>query len=98
MPNVTITIGDSQMFFVESTLSDDERDALLRQDKSALKDLPPDEAKKKEEELKKLDVRRAVDHDCAGEDGDGRDPGRRENPKTAAGSCEKRRHRRGPAG
>ena len=58
--HVTITIGDSQMFFVESTLSDDERDALLRQDKTALKDLPPDEAKKKEEELKKLDVRRAV--------------------------------------
>ena len=58
--HVTITLGDGQMFFVESSLSDDERESLLRQDKSALKDLPPDEAKKKEEELKKLDVRRAI--------------------------------------
>ena len=58
--HVTITIGDGQMFFVESTLSQEEREELLRQDKSKLKDLPPEEAKKKEEELKKLDVRTAV--------------------------------------
>jgi len=58
--HVTITIGDGQMFFVESTLSPDQREALLRQDKTVLKDLPPEEAKKKEEELKKLDVRTAI--------------------------------------
>jgi outer membrane protein assembly factor BamB len=58
--HVTITIGDGQMFFVESTLSTKQREDLLRQDKTALKDLPPEEAKKKEEELKKLDVRTAV--------------------------------------
>ena len=58
--HVTITIGEQQMFFVQSTLSQHEREALLRQDKAALKNLPPEEAKKKEEELKKLDVRTAV--------------------------------------
>ena len=58
--HVTITIGDGQMFFVESTISQDEREALLRQDKTALKNLGPEEAKKKEEELKSLDVRMAV--------------------------------------
>jgi len=58
--HVTITIGDGRMFFVESTLTQEERQAILRQDKTALKDLPPDEAQKKEEELKKLDVRTAV--------------------------------------
>jgi hypothetical protein len=58
--HVTITIGDGRMFFVESTLSQEQRQALLRQDKTALKDLPSDEAQKKEEELKKLDVRTAV--------------------------------------
>ena len=58
--HVTITIGDGRMFFVESTLSQEEREALLQQDKTALKDLPPEEAKKKEEELKRLDVRTAV--------------------------------------
>jgi outer membrane protein assembly factor BamB len=58
--HVTITIGDGRMFFVESTLSQEERKALLQQDKTALKDLPPEEAQKKEEELKKLDVRTAV--------------------------------------
>ena len=57
---VTITIGNGQMFFVESTLSPEQREDLLRQDKSALKNLPPEEAKKKEEELKKLDVRTAI--------------------------------------
>jgi outer membrane protein assembly factor BamB len=58
--HVTITVGDGQMFFVESTLSPNEREALLRQDKAALKDLLPAEAKKKEEELKRLDIRTAV--------------------------------------
>jgi outer membrane protein assembly factor BamB len=58
--HVTITIGDRRMYFVESTLSPAERDALLKQDKAVLKNLPPEEAKKKEEELKKLDVRTAV--------------------------------------
>lgn len=58
--HVTITIGDGRMFFVESTLSQEQREALLQQDKTALKDLLPEEAKKKEEELKKLDVRTAI--------------------------------------
>ncbi len=58
--HVTITIGGGQMFFVESTISQEEREALLRQDKTELKNLGPEEAKKKEEELKRLDVRMAI--------------------------------------
>jgi hypothetical protein len=58
--HVTITIGDGRMFFVESTISQDQREALLRQDKTAFKELSAEDAKKKEEELKKLDVRMAV--------------------------------------
>jgi outer membrane protein assembly factor BamB len=58
--HVTITIGDGQMFFVESTLSDKQREDLLTQDKEALKGLSPEEAKKKEAELKRLDVRTTV--------------------------------------
>ncbi|HUE72917.1 MAG TPA: PQQ-binding-like beta-propeller repeat protein [Pirellulaceae bacterium] len=58
--HVTITIGERRMYFVESTLSQSEREALLKQDKTALKDLSPEEAQKKVEELKKLDVRTAV--------------------------------------
>jgi len=58
--HVTITIGDGLIYFVESSISQEQRDALLRQDKTALKDLPPEEAKKKEAELKKYDVRMAV--------------------------------------
>jgi hypothetical protein len=58
--HVTITIGGGQMFFVESTISQEERDALLQQDKTALKNLGLEEAQKKEEELKKLDARMAI--------------------------------------
>lgn len=62
-PNImhtTITIGDGRMFFVESTISPEERQALLLQDKTALQNLSPEEAKKKEAELKKRDVRMAI--------------------------------------
>lgn len=58
--HVTIAIGDGRLFFIESTISQEERDALLRQDKSALKELSAEEAKKKEAELKALDARIVV--------------------------------------
>jgi outer membrane protein assembly factor BamB len=58
--DVTIAVDDGRMFFIESTITQKERDELLAADKSELKKLPPEEAKKKEEELKKLDVRRVV--------------------------------------
>ncbi|MGE3778693.1 MAG: PQQ-binding-like beta-propeller repeat protein, partial [Pirellulaceae bacterium] len=58
--HVTITIGDGQLFFVESTISQAEREALLRQDKTEFKKLDDEAAKRKEEELKQLDVRRVI--------------------------------------
>ncbi|MAV38258.1 MAG: hypothetical protein CMJ59_22695, partial [Planctomycetaceae bacterium] len=58
--HVTIAMSDQRMFFVESTISQEEREALLRQDKSELRKLKGEAAKRKAEELKQLDVRRAV--------------------------------------
>ena len=58
--HVTIALDDGRVFFIDSSISGAEREALLRQDKSELKNLGPEEAKKKEEELKKLDIRLAV--------------------------------------
>ena len=63
--HVTIAIGDGRVFFIDSSITREERDALLRQDKTALKKLGPEEAKKKEAELKALDVRLAVAVDAA---------------------------------
>ncbi len=58
--HVTIAIGEGRMYFVESTISVEEREAMLRADKTALKKLTGEAAKKKEAELKKIDARRAV--------------------------------------
>ena len=58
--HVTIAIGDNRVFFIDSSLTKEQRDGLLRQDKTELKKLGPEEAKMKEAELKKLDVRLAV--------------------------------------
>ena len=56
----TIAIGDGRVFFIESTITQAEREALLRQDKTELKKLSPEEAARKEAELKKIDARTAV--------------------------------------
>ncbi|MDP6444141.1 MAG: PQQ-binding-like beta-propeller repeat protein [Pirellulaceae bacterium] len=58
--HVTIALGDGHIYFVESTITQEERDRLLRQDKAELRKLKGEAAKKKEAELKALDVRRAV--------------------------------------
>lgn len=58
--HVTIAVGDDRAFFIDSSISQQERDELLRQDKSELKKLDEIAAKKKEAELKALDVRLAV--------------------------------------
>ncbi|MCA9179702.1 MAG: PQQ-binding-like beta-propeller repeat protein [Planctomycetales bacterium] len=58
--HVTIAIGDGRVFFIDSSITKEEREELLRQDKSELKKLSPAEAQKKEAELKALDVRLAV--------------------------------------
>ena len=58
--HVTIAIGEGRMYFVESTISQEEREVMLRADKTELKKLTGEAAKKKEAELKKIDARRAV--------------------------------------
>ncbi len=58
--HTTITIGPERMYFIDSSLSPEERQQLYRQDKSELKQLTGDEAKKAEQEMKELDVRLAV--------------------------------------
>lgn len=58
--HVTIAIGDGRVFFIDSSISSEQREALLRQDKSELAALGPADAEQKEAELKQLDVRLAV--------------------------------------
>jgi outer membrane protein assembly factor BamB len=58
--NLTIAIGDGWIFFVDSSLTQEQREDLLRQDKSQLMNLGAEEAKKAEERTKKLDARLAV--------------------------------------
>jgi outer membrane protein assembly factor BamB len=58
--NLTIAIGDGWVFFVESSLTPQQREALLRQDKSRLMNLSSEQAKKAEQRQKKLDARLAV--------------------------------------
>jgi outer membrane protein assembly factor BamB len=58
--NLTIALGNGWLFFVDSSLSPDERQAMLKMDKSFLRSLSAEQAKKAEQEQKKLDVRRVV--------------------------------------
>jgi outer membrane protein assembly factor BamB len=58
--NLTIAIGDGWIFFVDSSLTPEQRESLIRQDKSHLMNLSDEEAKKAEEKAKKLDARLAV--------------------------------------
>lgn len=56
----TIALGPDRVFFIDSSITSEQRADLLREDKSDLKDLTPEEAKAAEEKMKKLDVRLAV--------------------------------------
>jgi outer membrane protein assembly factor BamB len=56
----TVAIGPGRVFFIDSSITSEVREALLLQDKAALKELPPAEAKAAEERMKRLDVRMAV--------------------------------------
>lgn len=58
--NLTIAVGDGWVFFVESSLTPQQREALLRQDKSRLMSLSGEQATKAEQAQKKLDARLAV--------------------------------------
>jgi outer membrane protein assembly factor BamB len=58
--NLTLALGDGWLFFVDSSLTPEQRDRLLQQDKSRLASLQGDEAKQAEAAVKKLDARLAV--------------------------------------
>ncbi|NQT83420.1 PQQ-binding-like beta-propeller repeat protein [bacterium] len=58
--NLTIAIGDGWLFFVDNSLTPQQREQMLRKDKSRMASLKGDEAKKAEEAIKSLDVRMAV--------------------------------------
>ena len=56
----TIAIGPDRVFFIDSTVTSEQRAEILRQDKSALQDLTGEEREIAEDRLKKADLRRAV--------------------------------------
>ena len=58
--NLTITVGDGWFFFIDSSLTAEQRQALLEQDKSHLQNLTDEEAKKAEQRAKRLDARLAI--------------------------------------
>ncbi|MBN2268975.1 MAG: PQQ-binding-like beta-propeller repeat protein, partial [Sedimentisphaerales bacterium] len=58
--NLTIAIGDGWVFFIDSSITPKQREELLQQDKSHLKGLSGEAAKKAEAAQKKIDARLAV--------------------------------------
>lgn len=56
----TIAIGPKRVFFIDSTLTSEQRAELLRHDKTALEALEGEEREIAEDRLKKADLRRAV--------------------------------------
>ncbi len=56
----TIAIGNNKVFLIDSTLTKEERQEFLQQDKSALAKLTGEEREKAEAKLKEIDVRKAV--------------------------------------
>jgi outer membrane protein assembly factor BamB len=58
--NLTLALGDGWMFLVDSSLTPQQREQILRQDKSRLAGLKGDKARQAEEAMKKLDLRLAV--------------------------------------
>ena len=60
MSTQTIAAGDGKVFFIDSSITGDQRQAILLQDKTELKKLTGEQAKLAEERLKKADVRLAV--------------------------------------
>lgn len=58
--HTTIAIGPECVYFIDSSISTEERQRLYLQDKGELKKLTGEAAKKAEEEMKRLDVRMAV--------------------------------------
>lgn len=56
----TIAHGPERVWFIDSSITDAQREALLQQDKSELRKLTGDDAREAEKQLKDLDVRLAV--------------------------------------
>ena len=56
----TIALGPDRVFFVDSTITSEQRAEILRQDKSALETLTGKDREIAEDRLKKTDLRRAV--------------------------------------
>ncbi len=56
----TIALGQGRVFFIDSTVTSEQRAAMLRQDKTELRALKGEAARRAEERMKKLDVRLAV--------------------------------------
>jgi len=58
--HTTIAIGPDRIYFIDSSITPEERQELYRRDKEELKQLTGDAALAAEEEMKRLDVRLAV--------------------------------------
>jgi len=58
--NLTIAIGDGWVFFIDSSITPEQREELLKQEKSHLKNLSPEDARKAEAAQKKMDARLAI--------------------------------------
>ena len=58
--HTTIAVGPDHVYFIDSSISPEERQQLYLQDKGKLRELTGDDAKKAEAEMKELDVRMAV--------------------------------------
>ncbi|APZ91926.1 PQQ-binding-like beta-propeller repeat protein [Fuerstiella marisgermanici] len=56
----TIAIGPDKVFFIDSTITSDQRAEILRQDKSELQNLTGKAREIAEDRMKKIDLRRAV--------------------------------------
>jgi outer membrane protein assembly factor BamB len=56
----TIALGSDRVFFIDSTITSEERAALLRQDKTELQKLKGEAAKIAADRMKKIDARTAV--------------------------------------
>lgn len=56
----TIAIGPERVFFIDSTITSEQRAEILREDKSALESLEGKEREIAEDRMKKIDLRRAV--------------------------------------
>lgn len=56
----TVAIGEGAVYFIDSTLTSEQRDAVLRQNKEKFANLSPEEVKNAEAKLKEQDLRLAV--------------------------------------